>query len=117
MTQEEENMKNVEGILEAANKLPEDKKKVIQNIVALLETAADLMVKGKTEAAINRGFAPLVAMLTFEFLRQFVAEHMPLDEKLKLLAAEGLKLSKTTDGMTISEVRNWLMSPEQKNQE
>ena len=94
MTQQEENMKNIEGILKAANKLPEDKKKVIQNIFALLETAADLMDKGETDAAINKGFAPLIVMLTFEFLRHFVAEHMPLEEAMMSLFTEGMKEAK-----------------------
>jgi hypothetical protein len=91
MNQQEENFKNITETLELVDKLPEDKQAVVVNIIELLNQAAECVEKGQIDEAVSKYYAPLISMLTFEFIRHFVAEHLSKEDALSLLLKDTFK--------------------------
>jgi hypothetical protein len=91
MNQQEENFKNITETLELVDKLPADKQTVIVKILELLNNAAECIEKGQADEAVNKYYAPLISMLTFEFIRHFVAEHLPEKDALGILLKDTFK--------------------------
>jgi hypothetical protein len=79
MTQKEFNEKNINDLLMAADKLSEEHKEFVNGILAWLEQSADAMEAEDPNKAM-KAMLPLLGILVFKFLGQYVAENMPMKE-------------------------------------
>ena len=88
MTRAEENVKNLEGILEAAASLNEQDQAVVTKIMELLATSTSSEDKKESDKATKI----LVGMMAFDFLRKFVAEHLSPEKGMDIIMKELFKM-------------------------
>lgn len=81
----EEVIINMAETIKAAEKLEPGRKKEFDEILELLDNGSKLILEQKDTLALATSIFPLVVMLTFKYLQQFVVENLPHDEALKML--------------------------------
>ena len=81
----EEMMKNIIDTIKAIEKLPSERQEEVEKIFELMTNCSSLVEKKEFDKAIETGFLPLLLMLSFEYVQQFIAKNIPHDEALKML--------------------------------
>jgi len=85
MTQEEI-AKNIIDTLKAAEALEPEHQKVVEKILELMTNSFTLIVdEKKIDEAVETCMLPLLAMVCFDFLQNYVVKNLPHEEALKML--------------------------------
>lgn len=78
-------IKNMAETIKAAENLEPARKKEFDAVIELLNNGSKLILEQKDNVALTTSIFPLVVMLTFKYLQQFVVENLPHDEVIKML--------------------------------
>jgi hypothetical protein len=81
----EEVIINMAETMKAAEKLEPARKKEFDEILELLDNGSKLILEQKDTLALVTSIFPLIVMLTFKYLQQFVAEHISQADAMDLL--------------------------------
>ena len=81
----EEVVKNMAETIKAAEKLEPARKKEFDEILELIDNGSKLILEQKDTMALVTSIFPLVVMLTFKYLQQFVVENLSQPDAMELL--------------------------------